>query len=267
MAASIHPSAVVDPAARLGEGVTVGPFCLVGPQVSLADGVTLESHAVLRGDVAVGPRTRIYPFVTIGYEPQDVSYQGEESRIEIGADNLIRENVTINPGTARGRRLTRIGDGCFLMVGSHVAHDCTLGDGVIMANLATLAGHVTVGSHVILGGLCAIHQFVRVGDFAFVGGMAGVERDVIPYGMVMGERARLAGLNLVGLKRRGFARADIHRMRAAFDRLFHGEQEWRGRLDAVEREHGDLEAVRRILDFLAVDSRRKILHPKFEDAV
>ena len=265
MAVSVHPSAVVDPAARLGNDVTIGPFCLVGPQADIADGATLESHVVLRGDVRIGPRTRIYPFVTIGYEPQDVSFKGEESRIEIGADTLIREQVTINPGTARGRRLTKIGDGCFLMVGSHVAHDCTLGDGVIMANLATLAGHVTVGHHVILGGLCAVHQFVRIGDFAFVGGMAGVERDVIPFGMVMGERARLAGLNLVGLKRRGVPRDDIHRMRAAFDGLFHGDGEWRNRLDVVRDRHGDLEAVRRILDFLTTDSRRKILHAKFDD--
>ena len=260
MPASVHASAVVDPAAHLGEGVSIGPFCLVGPKVDLADGVVLESHVVLRGDVRIGARTRIYPFVTIGYEPQDISYKGEESRIEIGADNLIREQVTINPGTARSRRLTKIGDGCFLMVGSHIAHDCTLGDGVIMANLATLAGHVTVGDHVILGGLSAVHQFVRIGDFAFIGGMSGVERDVIPYGMVMGERARLAGLNLVGLKRRGVPREDIHRMRAAFAGLFHDVADWPDRIAAVRDRHGDLEPVRRILDFIAVNSRRKILH-------
>lgn len=265
MASSVHPNAVVDAAAQLGDNVTVGPFCLVGPQVVLGDGVTLESHVVLRGDLRVGARTRIYPFVTIGYEPQDVSYRGEDSRIEIGADTLIRENVTINPGTARGRGLTRIGDGCFLMVGSHVAHDCSVGDGVIMANLATLAGHVTVGDHAILGGLCAVHQFVRIGEYAFIGGMSGVERDVIPYGLVMGERARLAGLNLVGLKRRGFQRGEIDRMRVAFEGLFHGTEAWRQRVAAVEQDHGELDSVRRILDFVKVDSRRKILHPKFED--
>jgi UDP-N-acetylglucosamine acyltransferase len=265
MAGLVHPSAVVDAAAELGNNVTIGPFCLVGPQVRLADGVTLESHVVLRGDVRVGARTRIYPFVTIGYEPQDVSYRGEASRIEIGADTLIRENVTINPGTARGKGLTRIGDGCFLMVGSHVAHDCFVGDGVIMANLATLAGHVTVGDHAILGGLCAVHQFVRIGEYAFIGGMSGVERDVIPYGLVMGERARLAGLNLVGLKRRGFPRDDIQRMRAAFDGLFRAAESWPDRITAVERDHGELPSVRQILDFLQIDSRRKILHPKFED--
>jgi len=267
MAASVHPTAVVDAAARLGDGVTIGPLCVVGGEAVLDDGVALESHVVITGRTRVGAGTRIYPFAVIGTPPQDVGYKGESSGIVIGRGNVIREHVTINPGTARGQLETRIGDGCFLMVGAHIAHDCMVGDRVIMANNATLAGHVSIGHDAILGGLTAVHQFVRIGEHAFIGGMTGVERDVIPYGMVVSERGHLAGLNLVGLRRRGFDHNEIHRMRAAFRTLFHGDGEWESRIDQVAEAHGDVPAVRRLVEFIRADSRRKILQSRGEDGV
>ncbi len=265
MTVFVHPTAVVDPAASVGDGVSIGPLCVVGGEVVLEDGVELLSHVVATGRTRIGAGTRIHPFAVLGTAPQDVGYRGESSAIVIGRDCVIREHVTINPGTARGRLETRIGDRCFLMVGSHVAHDCILGDRVIMANNATLAGHVTVGRDVILGGLTAVHQFVRIGDHAFIGGMTGVERDVIPFGMVVSERGHLAGLNLVGLRRRGFDHAEIHKLRAAFRTLFHGDGEWTGRLDHVAAAYGDVAAVRQVLEFIRADSRRKILQARGDD--
>lgn len=265
MAVSVHPSAVVDPAACLGDGVSIGPFCMVGPDVTLGDGVRLVSHAVVDGHTSVGAGTQIFPFSTLGLAPQSVSYKGEKTRLEIGRDTIIREHVTVNPGTAGGRSLTRIGDGCFLMVGAHVAHDCTLGDHVVMANNATLAGHVEIGDDAILGGLCAVHQYVRIGRQAFIGGMAGVERDVIPFGMVVGERGHLAGLNIVGLKRRGFSREEIHRLRAAYRHLFEEAGDWGNRVSAIAETYGSDPAVQQVLAFIGYDSRRKILVPKRTD--
>jgi UDP-N-acetylglucosamine acyltransferase len=199
----IHPTAIVAGGARLAEDVVIGPYCVVGDNVVLGAGVRLLSHVVVDGRTSVGEGTRIFPFVSIGLEPQDLKYRGEASTLVIGRHNTIREHVTINPGTAGGGMVTRIGDHCLLMVGAHVAHDCQLGDHVIMANNATLAGHVVVEDYALLGGLSAVHQFVRIGRHAMIGGMSGVERDVIPYGQVMGDRARLTGLNIIGMQRRG----------------------------------------------------------------
>ncbi|MEX0760145.1 MAG: acyl-ACP--UDP-N-acetylglucosamine O-acyltransferase, partial [Tistlia sp.] len=214
--ASVHATAIVEAGARLGEGVEVGPFCLVGPEVELGDRVKLHSHVVVAGRTSIGAGTAIFPFASLGHAPQDLKYAGEASRLEIGRDNVIREQVTMNPGTAGGGLLTRVGDGCLFMVGAHVAHDCPVGDRVILANNATLAGHVQVGEQAIVGGLSAVHQFVRIGRHAMIGGMSGIEHDVIPYGLAMGERARLGGLNLVGLKRRGYERGQIQGMLAAY---------------------------------------------------
>lgn len=265
MAPGIHPSAIVDPAAGLADDVEIGPFCTVGPHVSLAAGVRLVSHVVVDGHTSVGAGTQVFPFSTLGLAPQSVSYKGEESRLEIGRDTIIREHVTINPGTAGGRMLTRVGDGCFLMVGAHVAHDCLLGDRVVMANNATLAGHVEIGDDAILGGLCAVHQFVRIGRQAFIGGMAGVERDVIPFGMVVGERGHLEGLNIVGLKRRGFSRDEIHRLRAAYRELFEEGGDWTSRIHSVSESYGGDPAVQQMRAFIGHDSRRKILVPLRSD--
>jgi UDP-N-acetylglucosamine acyltransferase len=267
MAATVHPMAIVDPMARLGDRVSIGPFCVVGPDVELGEGVILMSHVVVDGRTRIGAGTRIFPFACIGLIPQDLKYQGEPSELVIGRDNIIREYVTMNPGTAGGGMMTRVGNGCLFMVGAHVAHDCAIGDQVIMANNASLGGHVDIGNHAILGGLSAVHQFVRIGEHAFIGGMTGVEQDVIPYGMVVGERGYLAGLNLVGLKRRGFDRDDIHRLRAAYRTLFQDDGELAERIDMLAQTYGGVSAVEPLLAFLRAGSDRKILKPKLMNAV
>ncbi len=264
--ADIHPTAIVDPAARLGSDVSIGPYCVVGPDVELADGVRLLSHVVVEGRTSVGPNCVIYPFASIGHVPQDLKYDGEPSRLVIGANNILREHVTMNPGTKGGGMVTEVGNNCLFMVGSHVAHDCRVGDHVVLANNATLAGHVEVGDWAILGGLSAVHQFVRIGRHAMVGGMSGVENDVIPYGSAMGNRAQLMGLNIVGLKRRGFDRKDIHALRTAYRLLFAQEGTMAERLVDVAEMFAGNEAVMEIVAFIQTDSARAICHPKLENA-
>lgn len=261
MTAAIHPTALVDPAATLGADVRIGPFCVVGPDVALGAGVVLESHVVVAGITRIGARTRIWPFASIGHRPQDLKYRGERTELIIGADCMIRESVTMNPGTEGGGGVTRVGDGGLFMVGVHVGHDCVVGDSVIMANNATLGGHVAVGDFAVLGGLCAVHQFVRIGVGAMVGGMTGVEKDVIPYGMVIGDRAKLAGLNLVGLKRRGVERDEIHALRAAYRTVFHGEGSLAARAEAARAQAGEFPRVRDLLDFITGDTSRSFCTP------
>jgi len=257
----IHPSAIVDPGAQLGEGVVVGPFCVVGRDASLGDGVRLISHVVVAGRASIGPNSHVYPFASIGHQPQDLKYRGEASSLEIGANNIIRENVTMSPGTKGGGLITRVGNNCLFMVGSHVAHDCMVANHVILANNATLAGHVAVDDYAILGGLSAAHQFFRIGKHAMVGGMSGVEQDVIPYGSVMGNRARLAGLNIVGLRRRDFSRADIAAMRKAYRLLFAEEGTLVERVEDVAEMYLDHPAIMDIVDFIRFDSARAICQP------
>lgn len=265
MTTLIHPSAVIDRGAQLGEGVRIGPFCHVGPDVVLGDEVCLLSHVVVAGYTRIGSGTVIYPFASIGHPPQDLKFQGEPSELVIGCNNRIREHVTMNPGTRGGGMLTRVGDNGLFMVGSHVAHDCVVGNGVILANNATLAGHVVVGDHAVLGGLSAVHQFVRIGPHAMIGGMSGVENDVIPYGLVMGDRARLSGLNLVGLERRGFVRDDVRSLRAAYRMLFAPEGTLAERLEEVARAFGTQPQVDEILSFIRVKSSRAICQPRMEN--
>ena len=259
--ARVHQTAIVAPQAALAEDVEVGPYCVVGRHVALAAGVSLRAHVVIDGHTTVGERTRIFPFATIGLEPQDLKYQGEASRLEIGRDNTIREYVTMNPGTTGGGMVTRVGDNCLFMVGVHVAHDCQIGDHVIMANNATLAGHVVIADYAFLGGLCAVHQFVRIGRHAMIGGMSGVERDVIPYGQVMGNRARLVGLNIIGMQRRGFSREDIQGLRHAYDVLFAAEGTLSDRVGETARRFGDIAPVADIIAFIRADSSRAICQP------
>lgn len=260
--ADIHASAVVDPKASLGKGVSIGPFCVVEGAVTLEDGVTLRSHVVVGGHTRVGADTEIYPFASIGLAPQDMKYAGEESELIIGARNRIREYVTMNPGTADGGMVTRVGDDCLFMAGSHVAHDCILGNHVILANNATLGGHVTVGDYAIFGGLSAVHQFTRIGRHAIVGGMSGVENDVIPYGSVMGDRARLSGLNIIGLKRRNFAKQDIHKLRTAYRMLFAEEGTLVERVDDVSAMYSDNKEIMEIIEFMRADSPRGLTQPR-----
>ncbi len=211
---------------------------------------------------SVGADTRIFPFASIGHEPQDLKYAGEKSRLVIGSKNVIREHVTMNPGTAGGGMETRVGNGCLFMVGVHVAHDCRIGDNVVMANNATLGGHVVVSDNAVLGGLSAVHQFVRIGQHAMIGGMSGVERDVIPYGSVMGDRARLSGLNIIGMQRRGFARDEIQSLRSAFQTLFGETGTLSERVDEIADRYREIRAVQDIVDFIRADSSRALCQPK-----
>jgi UDP-N-acetylglucosamine acyltransferase len=261
-APAIHPTAIVDPQAEIGRDVSIGPYCVIGPHVRLGDGVVLHSHVVVEGRTAVGARTQIFPFASVGHRPQDLKYKGEESRLEIGVDCMIREHVTLNPGTEGGGMLTKVGDRCLLMVGVHVAHDCIVGDNVILANNATLAGHVQVGDFAIVGGLSAVHQFVRIGDHAMIGGMSGIEQDVIPYGLAMGDRARLSGVNIVGMRRRGFDKSAIQGVMAAYDQLFAGPGTLAERVERVAGSHGDNEVVQAVVAFVQADKSRALCQPK-----
>lgn len=263
---SIHPTAIIEDGALLGADVSVGAYSIVGAGVRLGDGVRLESHVVVSGDTEVGANTRIFPFASIGMQPQDLKFKGEASKLVIGCNNVIREHVTMNPGTEGGGLLTKVGNNCLFMVGAHVAHDCQVSDHVILVNNATLAGHVEVGEYAIVGGLSAVHQFVRIGKHAMIGGMTGVENDVIPYGTVTGNRAHLSGLNLVGLKRRGFDRDTIHALRNAYRLLFAQEGTLDERVRDVAQMFDGNEPVMDIVQFVSSDSSRSICQPKLEDA-
>ncbi len=266
MSSVIHPSAVVDPAAKIGDDVFIGPFCIVGAHVELGAGVRLHSHAVVEGRTRVGEGTEIFPFASIGHVPQDLKFHGEESELIIGKFNKIRESVTMNPGTEGGGMLTRVGDYGLFMVGAHVAHDCVVGNHVILANNATLAGHVHVGDYAILGGLSAVHQFVRIGAHAMIGGMSGVENDVIPYGLVMGERARLAGLNLIGLERRGFTKEQIRALRSAYKMIFTSpEGTFASRLEEAIRDYAGEELINEVVAFIQAKTSRPLLQPRQEN--
>jgi UDP-N-acetylglucosamine acyltransferase len=259
--AEIHPTAVVADGADVGAGCRIGPYCVLGPEVTLAPGVVLHSHVVVAGRTSIGEATVVFPFASLGHQPQDLKYRGEPVELVLGARNSIREHVTMNPGTAGGGGVTRVGDGCLFMMSTHVAHDCRIGNGVIMANNATLGGHVEIGDQAVLGGLCAVHQFVRIGRGAMIGGLAGVVADVIPYGSVIGERAHLAGLNLVGLKRRKAGRDDIHGVRAAFGEMFEGEGTLQDRARTVAERYVDNPLVQEIADFVTVASSRSFTVP------
>ena len=259
--AEVHATAIVESGARLGQGVVVGPYCTVGPDVVLEDGVGLISHVVVAGRTTIGPRTTVYPFASIGMPPQDLEYKGEPSHLEIGADNVIREHATMTPGTQGGGMLTRVGDNGLFMAGTHVAHDCTVGDHVVLANNASLGGHVVVDDYAILGGLAGVHQFCRIGAHSFVGAMSSVVQDVIPYGSASGDRARLVGLNIVGLRRREFSRADIQALRTAYRLLFAEEGTLSERIEDVAEMYSDSAAVMDIVAFMRADTTRAICQP------
>ena len=263
---NIHPSAVVAEEAQLGADVAIGPYCIIGPEVELEDGVKLLSHVCVSGRTRIGANTQIFPFASLGHQPQDLKYHGEPSRLIVGCNNIIREHVTMNPGTEGGGMETRIGNNCLFMVGAHVAHDCSIDDNVILVNNATLGGHVEIGEWAIIGGLSAVHQFVRIGKHAMVGGKTGVEHDVIPYGSVTGNRARLSGLNIVGLKRRNFSRDDIHEMRKAYRLIFAEEGTLAERLQDVADDFTDVDPVMEIIEFIEADSSRSICQPGMDDA-
>ena len=258
----VHPTAIVAAGARIADDAEIGPWCSVGAGVVIEPGVRLISHVVADGDTHIGAGAVLYPFCTVGLPPQDLKYRGEPTRTVIGPRTQIREHCTIHRGTVTGTGITRVGADCLLMAVVHVAHDCDLGDGVIVANNVVMGGHVTIGDGAVIGGATALHQFVRIGRAAMVGGASGVEADVVPFGTVLGNRARLTGLNVVGLKRRGVDRAGLHRLRAAFRLLFAADHE-SGQVFAVRLEEARHLAedplVAEMLAFIDVPSRRGLV--------
>lgn len=259
--ANIHQLAIVSDRAKLADDVEVGPFCIIGDDVEIDSGTILKSHVVVEGKTRIGKNNKIFPFATVGVAPQDLKFCGESSELIIGDNNTIREHVTIHLGTKDGAMKTVIGNNCLLMVGVHIAHDCIVGDRVILANNATLAGHVEIEDDVVIGGLSALHQFVRVGRGAMIGGMSGVEGDVIPNGLVMGERAKLAGLNLVGMKRRGLSRDDMNAMRAFFKEIQSHEGPFANKVEEFSR-NSTSEEVKLVGKFVKSESSRSFCHIK-----
>ncbi len=257
----IHPTAIVDRSAALADTVRVGPYATIGAHVELADHCTVKQHAVVEGHTSVGEGTVIYPHACVGLPPQDLSYGGEPTRLVIGRKNVIREHATLHTGTVKGRGVTTVGDSCLFMVNTHVAHDCTIGNSVIMANNAVMGGHVTIGDYAILGGNSAIQQFARVGRHAMMGGMSASEADIIPYGLVIGVREGLSGLNLIGLRRRGYTRGQIQELRRAYRLLFAAEGTLTERTNDVAEMFNGSTAVREIVDFIRADPTRPICQP------
>jgi UDP-N-acetylglucosamine acyltransferase len=258
----VHSTAIIAEGAVIGDDVTVGPFCIVGRDVALGDGVRLESNVIITGRTKIGARTAISPFAMVGGEPQDLSYRDEATQVEIGPDCIIREQVTIHRGTVGGRGLTTIGTKCFLMVGVHIAHDCVVGDEVILTNHATLGGHVVLENNVILGGMAGIRQNLRVGAHAFIAAYSGVTRDIIPFAIAMGQPGELAGLNVVGLRRRGFDKAQLHGLRTAYRMFFSSVGPRKERLVAMRGAFEGDEAVGYLADFLEAGGDRPLALPR-----
>jgi len=258
MSVEIHSSAFIDPKADLDTGVKIGPLCVVGPNVKLGKNVELVAQVNLAGHTVIGEGCKLYPFVSMGHPPQDFKHKGGDVSIRIGARNVFRELVNIHPGTDTGKPETIIGDDCYFMVGTHLAHEGHVGNHVVVSNGAQIGGCVTIGDNAVLGGLCAVHQYTRIGAHAFIGGMATVTADVIPYGSVIGNTARLAGLNIVGLKRRGFDRRTIQDLRSAYRLLFAQE----GTLADTARLYKDKALVMEIVEFIRDQEKRRICMPQ-----
>jgi UDP-N-acetylglucosamine acyltransferase len=256
----IDSTARIAGGARIGDGCEIGPYCVIGPGVTLGEGARLVSHVSIQGHTTIGPRARMQPFVSLGSPPQSVHYKGEPSRLIVGSDCDLREGVTMNTGTAGGRMETRVGDHALLMTGAHVGHDCIVGDRVIMANTVALGGHAEIGDNVFLGGLAAVHQFVRVGEQAMVGGCLGVRHDVIPFGAVAPDGS-LGGLNLIGLKRRGFSRDAIHELRAAYRDIFFGEGSMLSRTERAAITYPRSEPVQKVVAFIRGVGKRRLTVP------
>jgi len=254
-ASTIDASARIEAGAKIGSGVSIGPYCTVGPHVTVGDGCRLMAHVNLAGHTSIGARTVIYPFASLGSPPQSVHYRGGATRLVVGADCDIRENVTMNTGTEDGRGVTEVGDRCFVMVGAHIGHDCNVGNDVTLSNNVLLAGHVSVGDHVVFGGAAAVRQFVRIGEGAMIVGLSGARADVVPWAMVQGPLAHLVGLNVIGMRRRGFAKADIQRYRAAYRALFFGDGDFRTRVDRVAGDYGGDPLVAKMIDFIRTGTR------------
>ncbi len=258
-----HPTAVIAKGAEIHPDAAIGPYCVLGEHVRIGADTELVSHVVVSGHTEIGERNRIFPFAAIGNEPQDLKYHGEASRVLIGDDNTIRENVTVNTGTEGGGMVTRIGNQNMLMAYVHVAHDCQIGNDVILANCATLAGHIEIADGVIVGGLSAIHQFVRVGRYVMIGGMCGINKDVPPFCLVSGGyRAELSGLNLVGLKRRGFSLQDVKLLKQLYRILLQSNESLADRIEQAQPVAGENSHAREMLEFIGSAQRGLVVHKR-----
>ena len=257
----IHKSSVIDKKAKIGKDIKIGPFCFVDANVELADGVELISNVHIEGNTKIGKGTKIFPFASIGTQPQDLKYNGETNSLEIGENNLIREYVTINPGTKGGGSKTSIGNNCLLMISSHVAHDCIVGNNVIIANNVPLGGHVTIEDSVIIGGNSAVQQFTRIGRLAMIGGMTGVLKDVIPFGLSFGNRNYLEGLNLIGLRRNKYENQKIMELNNAYKEIFKDEN-FQDNLSKINGQFKNNELINEVISFIAKDKKRPICTPK-----
>ncbi len=256
----IHNSSVIDKKAKIGKDVKIGPFCYIGPKVQISDGVELISSIHIEGNTKIGKATRIFPFASIGTPPQDKKYKGEDNSLEIGENNIIREYVTINPGTKGGGGKTIIGDNCLFMISSHVAHDCHIGNNVVIANNVPLGGHVTIEDSAVIGGNSAVQQFTRIGRLAMIGGMTGVLKDVIPFGLSFGNRNYLRGINLIGLKRSKYDNKKIKELDQAFKKIFSSEN-LHNNLDKINGEYKENDLVKEVINFIEKDKKRPICTP------
>jgi len=257
----IHKSSVVDSKAKISKNVNIGPFCYVGPNVILDDNVELVSNVHIEGNTKIGKGTRIFPFASIGTQPQDLKFKGEKNSLEIGENNLIREYVTINPGTEGGGSKTTIGNNCLFMISSHIAHDCKVGNEVVIANNVPLGGHVTIEDSVVIGGNSAVQQFTRIGRLAMIGGMTGVLKDVIPFGLSIGNRNHLEGLNLIGLRRKKYENQKIMGLSKAYKEIF-ASKNLHENLSKINSEHKGNELVNEVVTFIEKDKKRPICSPE-----
>jgi len=262
MSSQIHPTALIAESAQLARGVCVGAYAVIGPNVILKNNVNIHSHVVIEGHTTIGAHSEVFPFAVLGFAPQSVHYQGEPTSLDIGENCIIREHATIHRGTVKGGSKTTVGKNCYIMIGAHIGHDCHVGNFVTMANNATLGGHVKVGDYTNIGGLAAIHQFVRIGAYAMISGTAGVSEDVMPFGTVIAIKAKLGGLNLIGMKRHGFGRDDIHGLRNAYKLLAKDQQgTLEERLNQIKAFYGHVKAVIDLLAFIEEDPKRPLCLP------
>ena len=263
--AKIHPSAIIEPGAEIGENVEIGACCCIGERVVIGRNTKLQSHVVVMEDTILGEGVTVYPFASLGQKPQDLKYKGERSRLEIGNNTVIREYVTANIGTSGGGMLTKIGNNCLIMAYCHIAHDCIIGDNVIMVNGVNLAGHVTVGDNAIIGGMSAVKQFIRIGKHAMIGGCSGIDRDVIPYGVVRSDRVTtLKGLNIIGLRRRGFSNEEIKLMQSVYNEIFPLDETSSiktDKLNELRQQYCSDAHVIEMIDFLLAHSKNPICTP------
>ena len=257
----IHPTAIVDKNSKISKNVEIGPYCIIGSDVEIGSNSKLHSHVSIKGKTKIGKNNEIFPFVSIGTSPQDLKYKGEKNSIIIGDNNKLREYVNINPGTLQGGTITKLGNNNLLMVYCHIAHDCNIGNGIVLANNVQVGGHVKIEDNAIIGGSCAIHQFSRIGKLAMVGGMTGVLSDVIPFGLSLGNRNNLVGLNLIGLRRAKISNDNIKILQKSYDVIF-SNQNFRSNIDNLNTDLKDNKYVKIIIDFINSDKKRPISLPQ-----